>query len=132
MRLSLRDIAQSPCYGVRQTRGSKLDFFKPYLRDRIEAEKPYWIPATVLCREIKTQGYQGKEGIVKTCVRQFKPTIQDPVVRFETPAGQQLQADFTTIKRGQYKLKVFVATLGFSRACYVRFSEYEKQEDWLT
>lgn len=106
-----------------------LDVFKPYLRDRIEAAKPYWIPATVLCREIQTQGYQDKEGIVKNYVRHFKPTIKDPVVRFETPLGQQLQANFTTIKRGKYKLKAFVATFGFSRASYVRFSEYEKQED---
>lgn len=131
VRRYLRDLAQSPRYGPREARVSKLDVFKPYLRDRIEAAKPYWIPATVLCREIRTQGYQGKEGILKNYVRQFKPSTQDPVVRFETPAGQQLQADFTTIKRGKYKLKAFVATLGFSRASYVRFSEYEKQEDWL-
>jgi len=131
VRRYLRDLAQSPGYGPREARASKLDAFKPYLRDRIEAAKPYWIPATVLCREIRTQGYQGKEGILKNYVRQFKPSIQDPVVRFETPAGQQLQADFTTIKRGKYKLKAFVATLGFSRASYVRFSECEKQEDWL-
>ncbi len=132
VRRYLRDHAQSPHYGPREARASKLDTFKPYLRDRIEAAKPYWIPATVLCREIRTQGYQGKEGILKNYVRQFKSSIQDPVVRFETPAGQQLQADFTTIKRGKYKLKAFVATLGFSRASYVRFSEYEKQEDWLS
>lgn len=131
VRRYLRDMAQSHRYGPRETRASKLDVFKPYLRDRIEAAKPYWIPATVLCREIQTQGYQGKEGIVKNYIRQFKPSTQDPVVRFETPPGQQLQADFTTIKRGKYKLKAFVATLGFSRASYVRFSEYEKQEDWL-
>ena len=131
VRRYLRDLAQSPSYGPREERESKLDVFKPYLRDRIEAAKPYWIPATVLCREIQTQGYKGKEGIVKNYIRQFKPTVKDPVVRFETPPGQQLQADFTTIKRGKYKLKAFVATLGFSRASYVRFSEYEKQEDWL-
>lgn len=132
VRRYLRDLAKTSGYGPREARSSKLDVFKPYLRARIEAAKPYWIPATVLCREIRTHGYQGKEGILKNYVRQFKPSIQDPVVRFETPAGQQLQADFTTIKRGKYKLKAFVATLGFSRASYVRFSEYEKQEDWLS
>jgi len=131
VRRYLREMAQSRCYGPRDARASMLDSFKPYLHDRIEAAKPYWIPATVLCREIQSQGYLGKEGIVRNYVRQFKPAIEDPVVRFETPAGQQLQADFTTIKRGQYKLKAFVATLGFSRASYVRFSQYEKQEDWL-
>lgn len=42
-----------------------------------------------------------------------------------------MQIDFTTIKRDPTDLKVFWATRGDSRACYVCFSEYEKQEDWL-
>jgi transposase len=131
VRRYLRDIAQSPDYGPRAARPSKLDAFKPYLRERIEAAKPYWIPAVVLCRELQTRGYEGQEGIVKNYVRQFKPITKEPVVRFETAPGQQMQVDFTTIKRGRNKLKGFVATLGYSRACYVCFSEYEKQEDWV-
>jgi len=131
VRRYLRDIAQSPDYGPRAARPSKLDPFKPYLRERIEAAKPYWIPAVVLCRELQTRGYDGQEGIVKNYVRQFKPITKEPVVRFETAPGQQMQVDFTTIKRGRNKLKGFVATLGYSRACYVCFSEYEKQEDWI-
>lgn len=131
VRRYLRDIAKSPQYGPRAARPSKLDAFKPYLRERIEAAKPQWIPATVLFREIQTQGYEGKEGIVKTYIRAFKPATSEPVIRFETAPGQQMQVDFTTIKRGRHKLKGFVATLGYSRACYVCFSEYEKQADWL-
>lgn len=127
----LRDIAKTPSYKHRDTRVSKLDAFKPYLRDRIAAAKPDWIPATVLFREIQTQGYQGKDGILKRYIRQFKPKMDDPVVRFETLPGIQLQVDFTMIRRGRCKLKAFVATLGYSRASYVRFSEYERQEDWL-
>lgn len=65
-------------------------------------------------------------------MRQFKPKTDKPVVRFETLPGQQLQVDFTIIRRGRYKLKAFVAALGYSRASYVRFSEHERQEDWLT
>jgi transposase len=42
-----------------------------------------------------------------------------------------MQVDFTTISRHRRKIKAFVATLGFSRATYVRFSEHERQEDWL-
>ena len=131
VRRYLRDIAQSPDYGPRAARPSKLDPFKPYLRERIEAAKPYWIPAVVLCRELQTRGYDGQEGIVKNYVRQFKPITKEPVVRFETAPGQQMQVDFTAIKRGRDKLKGFVATLGYSRACYVCFSEYEKQDDWI-
>jgi transposase len=52
------------------------------------------------------------------------------VVRFETGPGQQLQADFTTIRRGRDRLLAFVATLGFSRATFVRFSASEQFVDW--
>lgn len=132
VRSYLRDQARTPSYGPRVDRPSKLDPFKPYLRERIEAAKPYWIPATVLFREIKAQGFTGQEGIVKNYLRQFKPTSQEDVVRFETLPGQQMQVDFTTIRRGRSKLKAFVATLGYSRASFVRFSSHERQEDWLT
>lgn len=53
------------------------------------------------------------------------------MVRFETPPGKQMQVDFTTIYRHRRKIKAFMATLEFSRATYVRFSEHERQEDWL-
>ena len=69
--------------------------------------------------------------MVRDYVRQFKPSKTELVKRFETDPGVQLQVDFTTIKRGQITLKAFVATLGYSRASFVRFSYSEKQEDWL-
>ena len=115
VRRYLRDIAKTPEYSRREARPSKLAPFTLYLRQRMEAAKPDWIPATVLFREIQSQGYRGKEGILKNYLRPFKPAIQEePAVRFETPPGQQMQADFTTIRRGAGKLKAFVATLGYS------------------
>lgn len=54
------------------------------------------------------------------------------MVRFETPPGKQMQVDFTTISRYRRTIKAFVATLGFSRATYVRLSKHERQEDWLS
>jgi transposase len=131
VRSYLRNLARTPAYGPRSASASKLDPFKPYLHERIEAAKPYWIPATVLHRELATQGFDGKEGIVRNYIRQFKSGTQEAVVRFETLPGQQMQVDFTTIRRGHKKLKGFVATLGYSRASYVRFSTYERQDDWL-
>lgn len=132
VRSYLRDKEKMPVYQREQRRLSKLEPFKAYLRQRIEAAKPDWIPATVLFREIQERGYQGKDGILKNYIRPFKTKPDDPVVRFETAPGEQMQADFTTIRRGRHKLKAFVATLGYSRATYVRFSEHERQEDWLT
>ena len=45
--------AQASRYGPRQPRPTKLDPFKEYLRERIEAARPHWIPAVVLLREIR-------------------------------------------------------------------------------
>jgi len=46
----------------------------------------------------------------------------EPLVRFETQPGEQMQADFTYVRRGRYPLLAFVATLGYSRASFVRFT----------
>lgn len=120
-----------PHYAKREVRPGKLDPFKDYLKQRIEAAKPEWIPATVLLKEIRTQGYTGQISILRTYISQFKPkTKEEKPVRFETLPGQQLQIDFTTLKSGKKKYKAFVATLGYSRYCYVEFFPNEKVASW--
>ena len=131
VRAHLKQVVSLPKYSKRPEVNSILESFKPYLLARIEAAKPHWIPATVLLREIKPMGYLGSISTIKIYIREFKTAPIDPVVRFETDPGEQLQVDFTTIKRGKRTIKAFVATLGYSRASYVRFSDCEKQEDWL-
>ncbi len=84
VRRYLRDLEQAAAYGPRESRPSKLDPYKPYIKRRIEAAKPNWIPAVVLFREIQALGYDGKDGIIKNYIRQFKPVTNDPVVRFES------------------------------------------------
>lgn len=132
VRRYLRDLTVAPVYPERAPRPTKLDPYKAYIADRIEAAKPHWIPASVLFEEIRAQGYSGGATRLRSYVAEFKPTNTDPVVRFETPPGKQMQVDFTTISRNRVKIKAFVATLGYSRATYVRFSEHERQDDWLT
>jgi len=142
--LSLREIAREtgmavntvrkylsqegpPRYGPRGARPSKLDPFKEYLQARVEAARPDWIPATVLWREIKEQGFQGCDRLVSRFVRTLKPQPQaEPLVRFETEAGQQLQADWIEFKREA--LSAFVATLGHSRASFVQYVRDERIE----
>ncbi len=131
VRRYLRDLTVVPRYPDREPRATKLEPYKPYLLARIEAAKPHWIPAAVLFSEIQERGYSGGLTQLKHYVAGFKTVAPDPVVRFETPPGKQMQVDFTTISRNRCKIKAFVATLGFSRATYVRFSEHERQEDWL-
>ncbi|MDY6949755.1 MAG: IS21 family transposase [Pseudomonadota bacterium] len=117
-------------YGPREPRPCKLDPFKSYLLERIEQARPDWIPATVLMREIGAMGYSGGISQLKAYLQAFKVVRADPVVRFETAPGQQMQADFTTIRRGRDRLLAFVATLGFSRATFVRFTRSEQFADW--
>lgn len=132
VRRYLRHRPRTPQYASRALRPTKLEPFHAYLGERIEAAHPFWIPATVLLREIREQGYTGGISQLKAFIGSRKPRNADPVVRFETGPGEQMQVDFTTIRRGRQPLKAFVATLGYSRATYVRFFERENSDAWLT
>jgi transposase len=112
-------------YRGRQPRPTKVDPFKEYVLQRIEAAHPHWIPAAVLHRELRERGYGGGLTQLKAWLVPYKHRKQEPVVRFETAPGQQLQADFTHVRRGRHALLAFVATLGYSRASYVRFTTDE-------
>lgn len=112
-------------YGPRAARATKLDAFKLYLVERIAAARPRWIPAVVLLRELRERGYAGGLTQLKQYLQQHKRVEPEPVVRFETAPGEQMQADFTVIRRGRDPLLAFVATLGYSRASWVRFTASE-------
>jgi transposase len=117
--------ADASRYGPRQARPTKLDAFKAYVLERIESARPHWIPAVVMYREISELGYAGGLTQLKMFVAPYKRIEPEPVTRFETPPGQQMQADFTHVRRGRDPLLAFVATLGYSRASYVRFTPDE-------
>lgn len=131
VRKYLRGESVLPKYRKRPARPSKLEPFTAYLLGRVEAARPHWIPATVLLRELHEQGYAGGISQLKVFLAPLKQRKVEPLVRFETPAGKQMQVDFTTIRRGREPLKAFVATLGYSRACFVRFSEREDSAAWM-
>src|ERR1700686_4041072 len=82
-------------YGPRQPRACKLDAYKGFLQERLEQARPDWIPATVLLREIQAMGYAGGISQLKAYLAPMKAIAPDPVVRFETEPGRQMQADFT-------------------------------------
>ena len=120
VRRYLRDQAAQR-YGPRDLRVCKLDGYKSYLQERLAQARPRWIPATVLLREIQARGYAGGISQLKAWLAPLKKVEPEPLVRFETPPGQQMQADFTYVRRGRDPLLAFVATLGYSRASYVKF-----------
>ena len=120
VRRYLRDEAARR-YGPREPRACKLDLYKNFLRDRVAQARPRWIPATVLLREINERGYAGGISQLRAWLAPMRKSEPEPLVRFETPAGQQMQADFTYVRRGRDPLLAFVATLGYSRATFVKF-----------
>ena len=90
------------------------------------------IPATVLLsREIQGRGYDGGYSRVKQFVRGLAPAPPpEPVVRYETEPGAQMQADWVIVKSGGVpRLKVFIATLAAcNAAAYVEFCDDEQVE----
>ena len=124
VRRYLRDPSASR-YGPREARPTKLGPYISYVLGRVEAARPKWIPATVLLREIRDQGYPGGISQLKAYLAPIKRVEPEPVVRFETEPGEQMQADFTHVRRGRDPLLAFVATLGYSRSSFVRFTVAE-------
>ena len=113
---------EMPKYIRQVRRPTKLAPYEGYLRARQEAARPLWIPATVLMREIQARGYLGGYSQLRAWMRTLRPmSAPDPVVRFETAAGEQLQVDWVEFRKGSQPLHAFCATLGYSRASYVEF-----------
>lgn len=124
VRRYLREVGAAR-YGPRAPRRCKLDPYKAYVCERAEAARPHWIPATVLLREIAERGYDGGISQLKAFLAPLKKAEAEPLVRFETPPGRQMQADFTVVRRGRDALLALVATLGYSRASFVEFTTDE-------
>ena len=120
---------KQPVYSSRPRRKTKLDAFRSYIQERVIAAKPGWIPATVMEREIHELGYQGSIRTLRNYLVELKPMAKpDPVVRFETEPGQQMQVDWGVFRRGRDPLSAFVASLGWSRYSYVEFVTDERFE----
>ncbi len=116
-----------PSYKQRAPRKGKLDAFKAYLARRIESAAPATLPAPVLYRELCEQGFTGKITILRDYLLSIKSkTVDEPLIRFETEPGIQMQVDWVEFKKDG--LSAFVATLGFSRASYVEYVENERIE----
>ena len=126
VRRYLRDEAAAR-YKPRPPRPTKLDPFKDYITERLAAAAPERIPASVLLRELRERGYAGGYTMLKLFVASLRPKqAAEPVIRFETEPGEQMQVDWAVIRRGGNRLSVFVATLGWSRAAYVEFVTDER------
>ena len=108
--------AQVPEAVQRSAKPTKLDGYRDYLKARVEAARPDWIPATVLFDEIAALGYPGGLRIVSGYLATLKPQRRDdPLVSFETAPGRQMQVDWGAFKLNRARISLFLSTLGWSR-----------------
>jgi transposase len=99
---------------------------------RVASAVPEQLAASVLLRELRERGYVGGYTILKDFLQRLRPVLApEPVVRFETAPGEQMQVDWASLRRGPDRLSVLVATLGWSRAAYVEFVTDERLETLL-
>lgn len=119
-------------YRPRPPRSGKLQPFESFIGERVASAAPERLEATALLRELRERGYGGGITILKEHLARLRPPAEpEPIVRFETSPGEQMQADWAVIRRGANRLSVFVATLGWSRAAFVEFVPDERLETLL-
>lgn len=116
------------------SRSSKLDPFRDYLNDQIE--KYPKLPACVLFRNIKEQGYTGKLRILEGYVHELKKKTEEAFLRLETLPGEYAQVDWANcgvvqIGKAIRKLSCFVMVLSFSRMIYLEFTLSQCLEDFI-
>ena len=112
---------ESPPRYERRAARSKLDPHKDYLIARL-AEFPE-LSAKQLLAEVRAHDYAGGISILKDFTRPYRVPRRGPVVRFETPPGQQAQCDFGELGFHEVcgtrtRIYLFVMVLGFSRYMY--------------
>ena len=113
-------------------RPSRLDPFKDYLRGRFLA---HGLSAVRLFAEVRSMGFTGSEVIVRRFIQSLRDSAAAKLtVRFETPPGEQAQADWAEVGRftlpgGEpVRLYAFVMVLSFSRMLYVEFTRSMRVE----
>lgn len=118
-------------------RDSLLDPFKDYLCQRFQE---HGLSAVRLLEEIQPMGYTGSIATLRRYVSTLRQTARRQgklTVRFETPPGQQAQADWAYC--GRFPLPdgrivpvyAFVMVLSFSRMLFVRFTTSMRMRELL-
>ena len=128
VRKYLESGLEPPLYSPRPPRGSKLDGYRDYLRDRVATYPD--LSGRRLFREIAADGYEGGYTTVKKFLREVRPPARTQFERrFETAAGKQAQVDFAefsvefTDEPGvTRKVYLFSMVLGHSRWLWGRFA----------
>ena len=115
----------SPPALARPAKGSKLDPFKAQIHRWVQDDHLY--NCETMLPRLQTQGYAGGMSILKAFVAPLRPPRagQQPVRRYETAPGEQMQFDwgeFGYEHEGRaHKVYGFIAILSYSRMRFVTF-----------
>lgn len=112
-------------YAARPPVPTKLDRVKGLIQERL-AEFPA-LTAQRLLVECRAAGYAGGYTQLSEYVQTLRPApVSEPIVRFETPAGQQAQVDFAHCRLPWGVRYALFVVLAYSRLLWVRF--YPRQD----
>jgi hypothetical protein len=108
--------------------------FKEYLRQRFQE---HGLSGVRLTQGIRKMGFEGSERTVCRFLATLR--VRRPsqlTIRFETPPGEQAQADWAEAGRyhladGAIRVFFFVMVLGFSRALYIEFTRSMRLESLI-
>lgn len=110
----------------RPHRPSKLDPFQEHIRHWVREDHLY--NCETMLPRLRAHGYTGQISILKAFVHPLRPpaaAARQPVIRYETQPGEQLQFDwgeFVYEQEGKTrKVFGFTAVLSYSRLRFVRF-----------
>ena len=116
-----RDVeAGAARYSPRPRVAHKLDPYKGIIDERLSAYPK--LSAQRLFEEVRAAGYAGGYSRVRDYVREAHPRApEEPLVRFETPAGWQGQVDFGEFRLPWGRRQALLVVLGYSRLMWMRF-----------
>lgn len=112
---------------ARPPRAMKLDPFKSQIRRWIDED--HLLNCTTMLERLRPLGYTGGLSQLKAFVQPLRPPRKgrQPVRRYETDPGEQLQFDWGEFRYEQdgklHKLFGFIAILSFSRMRFITFTK---------
>ncbi len=129
--------AEQPPIYERESRGSKLDPYKPIIQNLLKATPD--LSAVRIQEILEGEGYQGKITVLKEYVHQVRPQFKpvEAFVRMTYQPGEYGQIDWAempdrVLHQGlPCKVYAFVMVLCYSRQLYVEFSLATQQSDFL-
>lgn len=122
---------KNPVARKQKERNSKLDKYKNIIDEKVDK---YHCKAMSIYKFIIKQGYEGKYGIVRKYIKDYKnEQVKKATIRFETVPGLQAQVDWKesmhlTNKFGEiFEINIFLMILGYSRYKYIELTENRNQ-----